>query len=284
MDNYNEITVGYWSTKGLGSATRQMVIYSGTPLKAKIYKLLTISNNNNLDFDGSSWHDNDKKILKKRNSLINLPYIDLKDKNNNDILISQSNACLSYLGRKFNMFGSNNSEMSQCEQLLNETVDLRNLITSFAYTHFSDQKEENNQANEVFKKAFENSNLGKIQKFECWIKLNKNTDNFFLVNNKISAADFNLFDVLDFYFEFIKHYSFAKNTDFDKILIELGFPFLSKFYLNFKKLPQMKKYFNSILYKLPYTNKSANFGSGINGNSWDFQIQIDETPDEILIK
>ena len=33
-----EITVGYWSTKALGSALRMLVIYSGRPLRAKIYK------------------------------------------------------------------------------------------------------------------------------------------------------------------------------------------------------------------------------------------------------
>ena len=38
----NEITVGYWSTKGLGSVCRQMVIYADIPLKAKIYKLEAI--------------------------------------------------------------------------------------------------------------------------------------------------------------------------------------------------------------------------------------------------
>ena len=35
-----KITLGYWSTKGLGSASRQMIIYAGVPLIAKIYKVL----------------------------------------------------------------------------------------------------------------------------------------------------------------------------------------------------------------------------------------------------
>ena len=45
----------------------------------------------------------------------------------------------------------------------------------------------------------------------------------------------------------------------------------------------MQKYLNSQLYKLPYTNKSANFGSGIKGNTWDHKNQIDETPTELII-
>ena len=68
----------------------------------------------------------------------------------------------------------------------------------------------------------------------------------------------------------------------DKILSVAGYSKLNKFFIDFKNLPKMKKYFNSILYKLPYTNKSANFGSGSKGNSWNTN-QIDETPFEVII-
>ncbi len=71
----NKITLGYWSTKGLGSASRQMIIYAGVPLIAKIYKVLPKEENNQIIYEGSSWHDNDKIDLKKKNSLINLPYL-----------------------------------------------------------------------------------------------------------------------------------------------------------------------------------------------------------------
>ena len=85
------------------------------------------------------------------------------------------------------------------------------------------------------------------------------------------------------YVEFIKYYKFLDDPIDETIFEKLGYPHVSKFYNNFKKLPKMQKYFNSLLYKLPYTNKSANFGSGINGNSWDHKNQIDETPAEIII-
>lgn len=281
--NIKEIIVGYWSTKGLGSVCRQMVIYAGIPLKAKNYKLQAILNNDVISYDGKSWTDNDKMDLKKRNSLINLPYIELVNSNDHKILISQSNACLMFLGRKLNMFGNNEIELSHCEQLLFETHDLRNLITSFAYTHFENNDKEYSAAKDVFNKAFENTNSGKMQKFENWINNNKHQDSYFLVNNHISAPDFNLFDILDFYIEFLKHYNFTKEQDDRIILNELGYPNLSNFYSHFKELPKMNKYFNSLLYKLPYTNKSANFGSGIKGKTWDSNNQVDNTPLELMI-
>ena len=173
MDNSDIITVGYWSTKGLGSVCRQIVLYSGNKLKAKNYKLQPIVKDDLITYDASEWAENDKIDLKKKNSLINLPYIELIDSSGNDLLISQSNACLSYLGRKFKMFGVNEIEQIQCEQLLLETSDLRNIITSFAYTHFKNKDLENEAANEVFTKIFQNTNAGKMQKFEHWLDTKK---------------------------------------------------------------------------------------------------------------
>ena len=66
----------------------------------------------------------------------------LLDSNENKVILSQSNSCILYLARKFNMLGQNEIEVSQCEQLLFETSDLRNVITSFAYTHFGDKEKE----------------------------------------------------------------------------------------------------------------------------------------------
>jgi len=281
MSKSNPITIGYWSTKGLGSVCRQVVIYAGEKLISKNYKLQPIIENDNISFDGSEWTKKDKIELKKRNSLINLPYMEIIDDEGRKHLISQSNACLLYLGRKFKMLGSNEVEQTRCEQLLLETNDLRGIITSFAYTHFKNKELEKEAAKEVYEKAFQKNDAGKMQKFEHWLSSNDNSK--FLLNNNVSIPDFNLFDILDFYIEFLKHYNLVDETNDDKILSTVGFPKLNKFFIEFKHLPKMKKYFNSILYSLPYTNKSANFGSGIKGNKWDINHQIDNTPFEIIV-
>ena len=283
MEKSNIITVGYWSTKGLGAVCRMVVLYSGYSLKAKNYKLQPVSKDNSLTYDGSEWHDSDKIDLKKRNSLINLPYMELVNSSGDELLISQSNACLSFLGRKFNMFGKNEVEESKCEQLLLETNDLRSVITSFAYTHYKNKDLENEAAKEVFTKAFQNNNAGKIQKFENWMKENQDDKNYFLINNETTIPDFNLFDILDFYVEFLQYYNFATDKNKTNIFNELGYPNISKFYNNFIQLPKMQKYLNSIFYTLPYTNKSARFGSGIKGDTWNHTSQVDETPVELII-
>ena len=279
-----KITLGYWSTKGLGSTSRQMIIYAGVPLIAKIYRLIPKLENNSLTYDGSEWHEKDKIILKKKNSLINLPYLQFNEAGKEKI-IAQSITCLTYLGKKFNMFGENSKEELDCNQFLQETVDLRNIVTRFAYTHFENENDELNEASTVFNQVFEHSNAGKLQKFEHWLsKKNNSETKLFLIGNNISSPDFNLFDTLELYVEFLKYYKFVKNINSDNFFEQLGFPLVSKFFLNFKTLPKMQKYFNSILYKFPYTNKSAKFGSGKNGITWDYNKEIDSTPEEIIIE
>ena len=282
--NIKKITLGYWSTKGLGSASRQMIIYAGVPLIVKIYKVLPKEENNEIIYEGSSWHDNDKIDLKKKNSLINLPYLKyLKD--DKEFIISHSNTCLTFLGKEFGMFGETQEEELECEQLLQETVDLRSIVTRFAYTHFNSKDEELLAAKEVYNTAFENSNSGKLQKFEHWLSSkDKSKTKLFLVGNKISSPDFNLFDTLDLYCEFLLHYNFVENADKNNVFALLKYPLISDFFNNFKELPKMQKYFESELYKLPFTNKGAKFGSGKSGITWNPSIDTDTTPDEIIVE
>ena len=280
----NKITLGYWSTKGLGSASRQMIIYAGVPLIAKIYKVLPKEENNHIIYEGSSWHDNDKIDLKKKNSLINLPYLKYF-KDDKEFIISHSNTCLTFLGKEFGMFGETQEEEIECEQLLQETVDLRSIVTRFAYTHFNSKDEELLAAKEVYNTAFENSNSGKLQKFEHWLSSkDKSKTKLFLVGNKISSPDFNLFDTLDLYCEFLLYYNFVENADNNNVFAVLEYPLISDFFNNFKQLPKMQKYFESELYKLPFTNKGAKFGSGKSGITWNPSIDTDTTPDEIIVE
>ena len=282
--NLKKITLGYWSTKGLGSASRQMIIYAGVPLIAKIYKVLPKEENNEIIYEGSSWHDNDKIDLKKKNSLINLPYLKYF-KDDKEFIISHSNTCLTFLGKEFGMFGETQEEELECEQLLQETVDLRSIVTRFAYTHFNSKDEELLAAKEVYNTAFENSNSGKLQKFEHWLSSKeKSKTKLYLVGNKISSPDFNLFDTLDLYCEFLLYYNFVENADKNNVFALLKYPLISDFFNNFKQLPKMQKYFESELYKLPFTNKGAKFGSGKSGITWDPSIDTDTTPDEIIVE
>ena len=120
----NSVTVGYWSIRGLAAPLRMMAMYAGAKLIAENYDLKCKEGGG---FDMSAWKDA-KPALRAKNPLMNLPYI-----LDGDVVVTQTNACFSYLGKKIGLFGSNELEASQCEQLLCEIYDLRGAMVGFAY-------------------------------------------------------------------------------------------------------------------------------------------------------
>jgi len=117
-----DITIGYWSIRGLGAPLRMMVSYSGQPYSVQMYDCVRKDDG----WDLSSWFSK-KPALKEKNPLMNLPYIcDSKgSETGGELYISQTNACFLYLGRKLGMLGSTPQEMSMCEQLLCEVMDVQ---------------------------------------------------------------------------------------------------------------------------------------------------------------
>ncbi len=85
------ITVGYWSIRGLAAPLRMMVMYAGVKLQAENFDC--IENSTKDGFDVSSWF-RVKEVYKAKNPLINLPFVE-----DGDVLVTQSNACFSHLGK-----------------------------------------------------------------------------------------------------------------------------------------------------------------------------------------
>ena len=110
MASNEPITVAYWATRGLGSPLRMMVMYANHPLDCVLYDYDVKDG----AFDGSSWL-NAKVFLKEENPLMNIPYV-----SQGGIKVCQSIACASFIGRKLSMNGTNDEEVSGCEQLLSE--------------------------------------------------------------------------------------------------------------------------------------------------------------------
>ena len=83
---------------------RMICSYAGVTIKDNQYEVHGTSENWNRD----EWFVADKPDLLKLNPLINLPYI--KD---GSLIITQSNACLKYLGNKYGLNG-NEVQNNQC--------------------------------------------------------------------------------------------------------------------------------------------------------------------------
>jgi glutathione S-transferase len=238
------ITIGYWNIRGLAAPLRMQVMYAGFQLNNVTYDIVVDPTTGKSD--ASSWF-NTKSSLKVINPLINLPYIQ-----DGDRLITQSNACLLYLGRRFDMLGSNDNELCQCEQLLCEIMDLRNSIVGFVYSDKGTIKEDA----DMFLKS--NAITRVLDKINLSKQLNTGT---FFVGNKASSPDFHAWEL----FDQMKNY--ARYHSLDDIMI--NYNALETFYIDFKNLPNNQKYLSSKLYTYPMNNKSCSLGGTPDGGKYD---------------
>jgi glutathione S-transferase len=243
------ITVGYWSIRGLGAPLRMMVMYANHPLNNVMYDAVGIAGGN---VDKSCWFSIKPEFIEK-NPLMNLPYVI-----DGDNVITQSNACLSYLGRKLNLWGVNEIEVSQVEQLLCEVMDLRNQMIRYAY-------QVDGNALSLFD-AVTGKN-GSFQKFELWLQreVDGGRSGTFLVGDHATAPDFPLFEML-FQYTFLAEYK----GRFDLLA---SFPRLQHYLTSFAALPANERYlatpFGSVSpNRLPFNNKQATFGAQPSGDPW----------------
>jgi len=244
------ITVGYWNIRGLAAPLRMQIMYSGVPLESVTYDIVVDPETGKSD--ASAWF-NTKPDLKVVNPLINLPYIKDGDK-----LITQSNACLLYLGRKLKMLGSSECEQIKCEELLCEVMDLRNSVVGFVYSDKGTIKDEVDsylKSNGVAK-ILDKLNLSKLS----------NAGPFF-VGNKASSPDFHIFEMID------QFKIMAKVHSSDDII--QNYVALEQFHVDFRNLSKNQKYLQSKLSTYPMNGKSASLGSLPNGGKFDKTMETD---------
>lgn len=244
------ITVGYWSIRGLAAPLRMMVMYANHPLNNVMYDLTETEG----QYDGSAWFSK-KPELKVQNPLINLPYVI-----DGDRVISQTNACFSYLGRKLQLWGNNDDEVIQVEQLLCEVMDLRNSMIRFAY---SSQDSAPNLLQAVTGKD------GSFQKFELWLQreVDNGKSGTFLVGDHATAPDFHLYEML------FQYTSLAEFTGQPSGELLAAFPRLQHYLTSFAALPANQRYLASPFgsatpNRLPFNNKMAKFGAQPSGEAW----------------
>lgn len=106
-----------------------MIMYSGQPFNCICYDCNVSEDGSFEGTCGQKWFSV-KNTLKEVHPLINLPYVI-----DGTMIITQSNACLQYVGRKLSMMGKNEEEQSYCEQLLCEVrAHVPLAIDLFSYT------------------------------------------------------------------------------------------------------------------------------------------------------
>ena len=243
------VTVGYWAIKGLGAPLRMMAMYANVPVNCELYECTEGSEPGS--FNRDSWLVQAKPALKERNPLINLPYVIDTD---GSTVVTQSNACFLFLGRKLDLLGDGSpQQLCACEQLLCEATDLRNQVVGYAYSARATSAEETQR---FFKSA---SFI--LEKLEGVLKAKKTTDSLdYFVGGKASAPDFHIWELLDQLSRIAVVHALPSPLE--------GFPLLGQFHRSFAELPNNARYLASPLHQLPMNNTSAKVGAVPEGGAW----------------
>lgn len=234
------LEVGYWTIRGLGAPLRMMCEYAGARYTIASFDALAKPDGS---YDLDQWMKHKKPELLKLNALTNLPYVRV-----GGTVVSQSNACIAFLARRFGLMGENEEEVSKNEQCLCEVMDLRNDAIGLFYAGFGPDKD---AVFEARKEAYYTRKVpAHYQKFEAWLRQQGTA---YLVGDSPQAADFHLWEMLD------QHEALGRFLGKPSLLETC--PELRRYYAAFAALPQLQAYFAGPLHKLPINNKMAVFGA-----------------------
>jgi len=232
MGSNSELTVAYWAIRGLGAPLRMICEYKGANYKAVNYEAKMVEGKLNKD----CWFKdpNAKQAILKRNPLANLPYLI-----DGDLVICQTNAIFKYLGRKFDLYGNNDIEMSKTEQCLYQIYDLRNDMVRVFY-------DPTGKFEQLADALLNKKAPTHLKKMENWLAMYKTV---YCISDTPCVADFHLWELID------QLEMFAKDRKHDSLL--KGYPNLQQLYTKFRNLDALANYFKSDSYKLPCNNVHA---------------------------
>ncbi len=176
------ITLGYWGIRGLAQPIRFLLVSAGV-LFTEVR--LGVSQNGTLlekDEEGEDW-SNLRSTLDM--PFPNLPYL-IDTGGVPPVSLSQSNAILRYLARRFDFYGDSETDRIEIDILQDEAYDFRNEIIDTAYT-----------LGEGYTAVFEDFSANILPRyldsFENYLSRRDNRN--FFVGNRLSLVDFILYEL-----------------------------------------------------------------------------------------
>ena len=178
------IHLGYWAIRGLGQPIRFLLAFVEEP----IFEIRLGANAdgtlmNDRSLEHADW-DNHKSTLQF--AFPNLPYL-IDSSDLGEVRLTQSNAILRYLGRRFDLYGDSEQERCQIDVLQDEAYDYRNCIIEATYVSESEYTDTLN--------AFVTNAIPRhLDRFQEYLKSSGHTSHF--VGQRISLVDFIVYELL----------------------------------------------------------------------------------------
>jgi glutathione S-transferase len=231
-----EITLGYWGIRGLGQPIRFLLASADVPFSEVRLGVLqdgTILHENK---EGEDWGSVRSKLDMP---FPNLPYL-IDTSEASPASLSQSNAILRYLARRFDFYGDSETDRIEIDILQEQAYDFRNEIVDTAYT-----------LGEGYAAAFDhfsNNTLPQyLDGFENYLA-NRDHGNYF-VGSRLSLVDFVLYEL------FWQMTLMVPNS-----ITDTSRPTLFAFIREFEKEPKIANYMQSQNYiERPINSPWASF-------------------------
>ena len=231
-----DITLGYWGIRGLGQPIRFLLVSADVPfseIRLGVLQDGTLLNENKEDED---WG---RVRATLDMPFPNLPFL-VDDSEEPPVNLSQSNAILRYLARRFDFYGDSESDRIEIDVLQDEAYDFRNEIIDTAYT-----------LDESYTAKFENFSTNTLPRyldsFEAYLAQRK--QKYFFVGKRLSLVDFILYEL------FWQMTLMVPNS-----ISELNRPTLFAFIKAFEKEPRIANYLKSENYiERPINSPWASF-------------------------
>ena len=120
--------LGYWAIRGLGQPIRFLLAHAEAAFSEIRF---------GVNHDGSIAEDESQDWATHKDTLLlpfpNLPYL-IDSSGPNEVRMTQSNAIMRYLARRFDYYGDTTSDLICIDILQDEAYDFRSAIISTAYT------------------------------------------------------------------------------------------------------------------------------------------------------
>eukprot|EP00759_Apiculatamorpha_spiralis_P029631 PhF_6_TR31761/c0_g1_i1/m.46761/K00799/GST, gst; glutathione S-transferase len=220
--------LGYWDIKGLASPIRMAFAYARIPYEDVFYTCTK-------DESTGRWTSNWKysEMEGKLHSFPNLPYLVLPGSGGE--VVVQSSAILRHVGR-VGKLGTTEMSAVRSDEVIEQLSDVRREIVDASYGDYAKTKPD------LIEKTFPYA-LRTLENYVTKI------GGPYITGNEVTVADFYAFDVLDL---------IDKHSEGSLLP---NYPKLNSFYKTILALPQLNEFFSSALWKLPYNNKMAAWGS-----------------------
>jgi len=210
------LILGYHQIRGLAAGLRMMMAYKKQSYTNAAY---------GADMK-ETWFGKDKPELLKKNACINLPYIV-----DGDEVVTQSNTCTLYLGRKLAI--DHDVYFFHNHTVLDQTMDLRNDLMKIVYP-FAGACPTKDAFPEAAKSHLAGPATTHLTKLENFCK------GVYMCGDVPQSGDFQVFEMLD------QHASISASIGEASFLDK--FPKLKNLHASMKALPALAPYFSSDAY------------------------------------